>query len=109
MDSSWTRNKRFHVVQRHSSVKSILTALFVCCALSAASAQTASDLFTGQSKMRNSVVYLFDGKEPEPTVVRVKDVYTDYESKGFFRIGVLPIGAFDGVTFELGARGSVTN
>ena len=90
-------------------MKSILTVLFACCALSGVSGQLASDLFTGQGRMRNSVVYLFDGKEPEPTVVRVKDVFTDYESKGFFRIGVLPIGAFEGVTFELGARATVTN
>ena len=40
------------------------------------------------------------GKEPKPTAVRVKNLFTDYESKGFFRIGVLPIAVFDGVTFE---------
>jgi hypothetical protein len=35
--------------------------------------------------------------------------YTDYQSKGFFRIGVLPIGVMEGVTFRLQHPDSATN
>ena len=38
-----------------------------------------------------------------------RHVYTDYERKGFFRIGLLPIGVMEGVTFELQHPESVTN
>jgi hypothetical protein len=42
-------------------------------------------------------------------VVRLDRVYTDYQSKGFFRIGLLPIGVMEGVTFQLRHPDSVTN
>jgi hypothetical protein len=53
---------------------------------------------------------LYSGTEAEPTtVVRLDQVRKDYETKGFFRIGILPIGVMEGVTFELHHPESVTN
>ncbi len=56
------------------------------------------------------MIGLYSGTEAEPAaVVRLDRVYTDYERKGFFRIGILPIGVMEGVTFELQHPESVTN
>src|ERR1051326_6491919 len=90
-------------------MKIALFGLCACLAVPALQAQFAANLLSGEVKMRNAAIFLFDGKEPEPTVVRLRDVFTDYENKAFFRICVLPIGGFEGVTFELGERGSVSN
>jgi hypothetical protein len=34
-------------------------------------------------------------------VIRVDKVYTEYEKKGLFRIGILPVAVLDGVTYEV--------
>ena len=49
------------------------------------------------------MINLYSGTEVEPTtVVRLDQARKDYETKGFFRIGILPIGIMEGVTFGLG-------
>ena len=40
------------------------------------------------------------------TIIRVDKAYLDYERKGFFHIGILPMGALEGVTFEVRTPGS---
>jgi hypothetical protein len=35
------------------------------------------------------------------TVVHVEKAYLDYERKGLFHIGILPVGALEGVTIEI--------
>jgi hypothetical protein len=48
--------------------------------------------------------------EPQPAaVMRAGRIYTDYQRKGFFRIGVLPIAVMEDVTFELRQVESFTN
>lgn len=42
-------------------------------------------------------------------IVRVDSIFTDYERKGFFRIGVLPLEVMEGVTFEVCRPEPVTN
>ncbi|MGA2542711.1 MAG: hypothetical protein ABSG78_14275 [Verrucomicrobiota bacterium] len=42
--------------------------------------------------------------EPDKTlyaVIRVDKVYTEYEKRGFFRIGALPVAVLEGVTYEV--------
>jgi hypothetical protein len=53
-------------------------------------------------------MYSSTDAEP-PTVVRFDQAYRDYESRGFFRIGILPMAVVEGVTFELGRSKSITN
>jgi hypothetical protein len=73
-------------------------------------AQSAADVLAGGSRLKGGVVALYSPKETEPaTVVHFDQVYTDYESKGFFRIGLLPIGVIEGAVFELQHAETVTN
>jgi len=87
-------------------IVSLLGALAVC----EACAQSAAGILAGGFRLRGGVIGLYSGTETEPaTVVRLDRAYTDYERKGFFRIGILPIGVMEGVTFELQHPESVTN
>lgn len=73
-------------------------------------AQFECDLFSGNSGVRGAVIPIYLGKERQPSmVVRVSKIYRDYQTKGFFRIGVLPIGVMEGVTFEVRHVDSITN
>ena len=81
-----------------------------CFAFWHACAQSAAGLLGGELALKGGVINLYSGAETEPaTVVRLDQVRKDYETKGFFRIGILPIGVMDGVTFELHHPESVTN
>ena len=75
-----------------------------------AKAQFASDLLSGRFKARGVVTAFYERTELTPSmIVRADDIYTDYERKGFFRIGILPVGVMEGVTFELHHPESLTN
>ena len=51
-------------------------------------------------------VYL--GTSPKPAaVLKIDRIYTDYQRKGFFRIGLLPMVVADGVTFEFLQPGKI--
>jgi len=79
-----------------------------CCAN--AQAQFASDLLSGRFKAHGVVTAFYEKMEQTPSmIVRADDIYTDYERKGFFRIGILPVGVMEGVTFELHHPESLTN
>jgi hypothetical protein len=91
-------------------VRVLFASLFGCFAFWHACAQPAAGLLGGGLALKGGVISLYSGTEAEPaTVVRLDRVYMDYESKGFFRIGILPIGVMEGVTFELHHPESVTN
>jgi hypothetical protein len=65
-------------------------------------AQLATDFLAGRVKMEGGVFTLYSGREQEAAVlVRLDKAYTDYQRKGFFRIGSLPISVIEGVTFEV--------
>ena len=67
-----------------------------------AQAQSVADLLSGRSSTRGIVVSFYEGTEQPPAlVVRIESVYTDHQRKGFFRIGLLPVGVMDGVALEL--------
>ncbi len=73
-------------------------------------AQFASDLLSGRFKAHGIVTAFYEAKEHTPSmIVRADDIYTDYERKGFFRIGILPVGVMEGVTIELHHPESLTN
>lgn len=75
-----------------------------------ATGQLASDLLSGRMKVRDVVTPLYTGAEQTPSmIVRVDSIFTDYERKGFFRIGVLPLGVMEGVAFEVCHPALVTN
>ena len=67
-----------------------------------AQAQSVSDLLSARSSARGVVTTFYQGTEQPPSlVVRIEGVYTDYQRKGFFRIGLLPVGVLEGVVLEL--------
>jgi hypothetical protein len=91
-------------------IRLLVAGLFGGFAVSNACSQSAADLFAGGLSLKGGVFALYNGNETEPaTVVRLDKLYKDYECKGFFRIGILPIGVMEGVTFEVQHRESVTN
>jgi hypothetical protein len=71
-------------------------------AIAHAEAQLATDFLAGRVKMEGGVFTLYSGTEQEAAIlVRLDKAYTDYQRKGFFRIGALPISVMEGVTFEI--------
>jgi hypothetical protein len=88
----------------------LIASLFGCLALFQVCAQSAADLVAGGFSLKGGVIDLYGEAEGEPAmVVRLDNLYNDYQTKGFFRIGLLPIGVMEGVTFELRHPESVTN
>jgi len=88
----------------------LIASLLGCLGLAQVWAQSASDFVAGGFGLKGGVINLYDGPEAEPAVViRLDDLHNDYQTKGFFRIGLLPMGVMDGVTFELRHPESVTN
>jgi hypothetical protein len=66
-----------------------------------ADAQTVADLLQkGMSVQRAAVPLYNPGSFTLSAVVRVDRVFIDYQSKGFFRIGLFPIVVLENVTFE---------
>ncbi|MGP8200735.1 MAG: hypothetical protein ACLQU4_14670 [Limisphaerales bacterium] len=76
-------------------------ACFLCFLLTKAGAQNLSDLLQQGMSVQHAVVPLYPtGSFKLSAVVRVDRAFMDYQHKGFFRIGFLPIGVLDGVTIE---------
>jgi len=73
----------------------------VCFLLAKAEAQNVSDLLQQGTSVRRAVIPLYTaGSFNLSAVVRVDRAYIDYQRKGFFRIGLFPVGILDGVTIE---------
>jgi hypothetical protein len=88
----------------------LVISLLVGLALGEAYAQPTLDFLAGGLRLSGGAIDFYSGTELEPSLlVRLDKVYTDYQSKGFFRIGLLPIGVMEGVTFRLEHPESVTN
>ena len=76
-------------------------ACILCFLLKEAGAQDISDLLQQGMSVQRAVVPLYPTGSFKPSaVVRVDRAFLDYQHKGFFRIGFLPIGVLDGVTIE---------
>lgn len=92
------------------TIKLLLTGSIAFHLVGLAKGQFVSDLLSGRMKARGVVVPFFAGQEQTPSMImRADRIYTDYERKGFFRIGILPIGVMEGVTFEILHPESATN
>ncbi len=77
---------------------------------SGAYAQLVTDFPGARFKLSGGAIDFYSGTEPEPSLVlRLDKAYTDYQSKSFFRIGLLPIGVLEGVTVRLEHPKSATN
>lgn len=62
------------------------------------------------SRARGAILPIYLDREPTPAaVVRVDEIYTQYQRRGFFRIGLLPQLVAKGVTLELGQTAQMTN
>lgn len=71
-------------------------------AMAPARAQSLQSLLNGKVKAKNVVIPLYVSSETSPVaLVRVGGVATEYQRRGFFCIGVLPVVVLDGVTIEL--------
>lgn len=56
----------------------------------------------GNSKAEKVAASFYFGKERTPSlVIRANRIYTDYERKGFYRIGLLPLQVLEDVTIEV--------
>jgi hypothetical protein len=65
-------------------------------------AETVMDILKPGCMVRQAVFPFYSQPERKlSTVVRVERAYLDYERKGFFHIGILPVGALEGVTIEV--------
>jgi hypothetical protein len=65
-------------------------------------AGTVMDLLKPGCTVRHAVFPFYSQPERKlSTVVHVERAYLDYERKGFFHIGFLPVGALEGVTIEV--------
>ncbi|MGH7967691.1 MAG: hypothetical protein ACREIC_03075, partial [Limisphaerales bacterium] len=59
-------------------------------------------------ELRNGVCQLYTGDSLTPAaLIRVNAVHRDYETRGFFRLGVLPLEVADGVVIEIYDSASV--
>ena len=68
----------------------------------AARGQTAVDWMQAARGAQHLVIPRYS--EPDKAlyaVIRVDKVYTEYEKRGFFRIGAFPIAVLEGVTYEV--------
>ena len=65
---------------------------------------------SGVSSMKGVVIatYPQDGLQPS-SILRVRTVSTEYQRKGFFRIGLLPMAVLEGVIIEVHDPQSLSN
>jgi hypothetical protein len=74
---------------------------FAFLVLAQAEAQSVSEILQQGVSLQGAVIPLYNAGSSKPSaVVRVDRAYVDYQRKGFFHIGLFPIGVLDGVTFE---------
>ena len=74
----------------------------LCLAFLDGRAETVMDILKPGCTVRHAVFPFYS--EPDrklSTVVTVEKAYLDHQRKGFFHIGILPVGALEGVTIEI--------
>jgi hypothetical protein len=91
-------------------MKLLLASLVGCLAWWEACAQPGADFVVGGGGLEHGVITWYSDAEFTPSFeVRLEKAYTDYEAKGFFRIGVLPMAVLEGVSFKLEHPASVAD
>lgn len=90
--------------------KALLSGMTSLLLVPSAQAQFMGDLLSGNVWARGALITIYQGTEPKPSmIVRANTIFRDYQRKSFFRIGVLPIGVMEGVTFDVRHVESITN
>lgn len=80
-----------------------MSAVLVLCLVSYSVVGFGAPILTGQGgKMKNAVVPVYVGEPPQlGAKFRIGRIFTDYQRKGFLRIGVLPMLVAEDVTVEI--------
>lgn len=69
------------------------------------SAQTTGWITDPRAQFRDVIIPIYRTNHPQAIAsIRVKGVAGDYQRRGFFRIGVLPVLVIKGLTLEIGNR-----
>jgi hypothetical protein len=98
------------ILPSKTAVRRFLTCLAGWLFVLGAHAGIADDVIHSGWRGSGLEVPFYLGMEREPSAVfRAKRAYRDYERKGFFKIGVLPLAVFDGVTIEVNHTDAVIN
>lgn len=80
---------------------SILFGCLLCISQAKAASENFTQLLQGGVALQHAVIPLYkDGSAKLSALVRVDKAYVDYERRGFFRIGMLPVVVLDGATIE---------
>ena len=89
----------------------LVTSLFVFGLSATALAESAGTfLFGSESGIKGAVIATYLGTEQEPSsTIHVRNVRTEYQRKGFFRIGLLPMAVLEGVTIQVHDPQSLSN
>jgi hypothetical protein len=75
---------------------------FLFCSSHPVSGEFLTEALSGRIEARGVAAPFYDGAQLNPSLIlRVDSVYTDYERKGFFRIGILPLAVMEGVKIEV--------
>jgi hypothetical protein len=73
-----------------------------CCLFLPARGQTAVDWIQAARGAQHLVIPRYSESDKKLyAVISVDKVYTEYEKKGFFRIGALPVAVLEGITYEV--------
>ncbi len=65
-------------------------------------AQSGREVLFGGPRFKNATIAICKDRESAPSaIIRVEQVHTDYQRKGFFRVGLLPVCVLEGVAFEI--------
>jgi hypothetical protein len=85
-----------------AGVKRFGAVVLGCFCVSDASAQPQPAVSVSPLEGRSMVMPLYAGTNTEPAaIVRTDRIFTDYQRKGFFRIGLLPLAVLEGVQIEV--------
>jgi hypothetical protein len=92
-------------------MKGLLTSLFAFgLSVTAPAESTTPMLFSSELDMKGVVIAMYLGTELEPSsMLRVKSVRKEYQRRGFFRIGLLPMAVLDGVAIEVHDAQALSN
>jgi hypothetical protein len=70
----------------------------------------AQEPFIGVAEITNAIVALRSEKATQPVaVIRASRVHTDYQRRGFFKIGALPVLVLDDLRLEIREPAALTN
>src|SRR5580700_7578561 len=82
----------------------------LCLAFLSGRAETVMDFLKPGCTVRHAVFPFYHHPDLKlSTVVQVEKAYLDYQRKGFFHLGIMPVGALEGVTIDFRDAGSAAD